>query len=618
MKTLQRHSTTRSSPAAGRRGIAMVAAMITVFTAGALVSVVLTLAHATNKDTNVAYDQLRAKFLAEGALEVATKETQTLIANWQLPVGLTADVVTIDGVTVPFSIEPTGYIEAQFDDSGILDFLIGYELTADATVGDSAYRMRRIINARATPIFQFAVFYTDDLEVSNGPNMQLGGRVHSNRDMFLSPNGSTLTMDTNYIHAVGSIFRHRKNSVSASNGTVSIRKWVENPFSPFEPAVFVDMLNESQLAADGFQSISGYDSNFTFGVDGNGDGDYTDSSDMAAFVHGSLEMWSEPDTYSGGSGNTVLTGDHGLGEAVTPGIGSIQLFEETEPGEGTHALDPETGLYVPSAAGDHTPGFFHKNAGLKLLMEPAEGGDHELKAYLASGADVTDELVSSGAIYLTEIYDARQADETGNEYAMVQVIEIDMSILKSSPHYPTNGLLYAGDYGAGEGTDSGGLKVVNGEELAGPLTMVSQTALYVEGDFNTVDKTGASVIGDAVNLLSNSWDGSKVKGDLPQASDTTFNLALITGNKATVPGAYSGGLENLPRFHENWTGKKASINGSFVNTWGSQFATGAWKYGGDRYQAPIRDWNYDVDFNNFANLPPFTPMAVTAEPVVTW
>ncbi|MEZ5973916.1 MAG: hypothetical protein R3E96_03460 [Planctomycetota bacterium] len=41
-------------------------------------------------------------------------------------------------------------------------------------------------------------------------------------------------------------------------------------------------------------------------------------------------------------------------------------------------------------------------------------------------------------------------------------------------------------------------------------------------------------------------------------------------------------------------------------------------YGEDRYTAPQRNWAYDEDFNTVANLPPFTPMVVSSEQVVTW
>jgi hypothetical protein len=132
-------------------------------------------------------------------------------------------------------------------------------------------------------------------------------------------------------------------------------------------------------------------------------------------------------------------------------------------------------------------------------------------------------------------------------------------------------------------------------------------------------KSAAAVIADAVNLLSNDWeknstwsgDGKKDKGELPKASATTYNAAMITGADATVGSSYSGGFENLPRFHEDWGSVSCKIRGSFVNIFKSQIATGKWVYGGDHYTAPNRDWDYDPSFNDLSKLPPYTPMAGT-------
>ena len=149
--------------------------------------------------------------------------------------------------------------------------------------------------------------------------------------------------------------------------------------------------------------------------------------------------------------------------------------------------------------------------------------------------------------------------------------------------------------------------------------MVSENPVYIKGDYNTVSKKGAAVICDAINLLSNAWNDTKTKGTLPTASNTTYNLAVIAGNTETVVGSYNGGLENLPRFHEKWSGKTCTISGSFVNAWYSQHATSPWAGGAtDVYAPPSRNWNYDTSFNTVSNLPPFTPMVVSADDVVSW
>jgi hypothetical protein len=138
--------------------------------------------------------------------------------------------------------------------------------------------------------------------------------------------------------------------------------------------------------------------------------------------------------------------------------------------------------------------------------------------------------------------------------------------------------------------------------------------VYVHGDYNTISKKPAAVITDALNLLSNSWDFTKTAGQAPVASATTYNFAMISGHVATDGAQYSGGFENLPRFHENWSGKTCTILGSFVSTWFSALAAGPWVYGGAWYEAPNRNWSYDAMFDQ-GRLPPFTPMVIASRHV---
>lgn len=633
-----------------RTGLALASAVITVFTAAALVAVLLTMALATNRSSGVTKNSTQAHYVAEGAVEVAKKRIQEALANWSAPP--TGGVVTVGGHEVPYTVtdttaySPAGFPPAVFDASGIMANIRTFEITATAVVEDTVVRLSRVVMTEEVPIFQFAVFYADDLEVNPGPNMTLGGRVHSNKNIFLSPNGSTLTIDTNYLRAVGHLYRHRKDAVGASNGTVRVRKWVENPFDPSAPKQFVNLHNKSELEAFGVPSISGYDSKFTAGFDAGGDGSFHDLGDFLPFAPGALEYWGPPAGYAK-SGHTIKTSDHAITEAVPPPIGSIPMFDNVGAGVGSYDLNPDTGLYTYVGAGNgtHQKGFYHEKAALSFLINPAgtgvivTGPNGALNATTAlpdgeggytyvekSYADIL-----AGAYQLKQIYDARQANEGPGT---VQVVEINMATVMaliesgeldiSGAEAPGGGIvIYGAKYGATTGLGTGGLKLTNGAELALPVTVASESPIYIHGDYNvggsSHGKQGAAVIGDAINLLSNAWNDSKTHStSLPVAADTTYNVAMITGGLPTKGGNYNGGLENLPRFHENWSGRKCTILGSFVNTWTSQLATGAWKHGGKIYTAPIRDFGYDPDFNNMGNLPPWTPVAVTANTAVTW
>ena len=220
-----------------------------------------------------------------------------------------------------------------------------------------------------------------------------------------------------------------------------------------------------------------------------------------------------------------MTGQHGVGEAVTPEIGSIQLWEETAPG-----------------SGEYEKGYSRANAGLAIVVD--EDGQ-TFTATDADGNDVTEDIAA--AVTLTGVPDMRQSNSSSED---VPVVQIDVAALAATGYAPENGLIYAAHEDTGTGTEAKGVVLTNGAELPSALTVASEGPVYVHGDYNTVDKKGAAVIGDAINLLSNSWDGTKSPGSLPNASETTFNFAMITGSYESVPNRYNGGLENLPRFHE--------------------------------------------------------------------
>lgn len=611
MQTRRRNDLPGRRARRSRQGLALLYAVFAAFMAASVVSMMLTLSMVADKVSNVKRYGGQADYLAEGAVEAAKKQIQSSIANWSAVPA--TGTVAIYNRPVGYSITPTGFSSTTTDQAGIQTLVNGYEVTATASVQGNAAVSRRIINSEATPIFQYAVFYTNDLEILPGPNMTLSGRVHSNRDMYLGSNG-TLTMNTNYVRAVGNMYRNRKDDPTTSPGTVNIRKWVSNPWDALEPVQYFTMKSQSQMSSAGVSTTSGFDSHFETGYDSNANGIYTDANDWLPWGPGALAYWSQPVSYTGGAGHTVMSAEQGVTEAVTPQVGSVAMYEPITSGTGGgYNWDASTGTYIAVApgTGSHNKGYYHQHADLSIITK-ANG---TWKAYNNAGTDITSSVTSAVSVLSNSLYDARQA---GGATTKLRVTQINIGVLASTGKFPANGLLYAAHYGEGTGLNAKGVRLTNGSTLPSKLTVVSEDPIYVKGDYNTVAPKGAAVIGDAVNLLSNAWNDTKTRGTLPAATNTTYNCAMISGNQTSTVGGYNGGLENLPRFHENWSGRTATIKGSFVNTWKSQYATGAWLYGGDRYQAPTRVWSYDTAFNNVANLPPFTPMAVSARDVVSW
>jgi Tfp pilus assembly protein PilX len=98
-----------------------------------------------------------------------------------------------------------------------------------------------------------------------------------------------------------------------------------------------------------------------------------------------------------------------------------------------------------------------------------------------------------------------------------------------------------------------------------------------------------------------------VCGAFNNAAVLGINAAFLSRVDNTVGAAYNGGLENYPRFHENWGGFTLNYRGSYVSLGTPLYSSGAWANPGVFYNPPARVWDYESQFNNPVWLPPMTP-----------
>ncbi len=381
--------------------------------------------------------------------------------------------------------------------------------------------------AALVPLFQFAVFYDNDLEIAPGPTMSLIGRVHSNGNMWLQSNNS-LKIDS-CVTAAGNIFHGRKGAGSVSNGDILVKNG---------------------------------DGNYTSMKEGSG---WLESTD-AHWIDSSIARWN----------GRVQDADHGQSRLNLP------LTDGS--GNSPHSLiERET----------DNPDSYESKASLKFING---------KAYQLIGtvwSNVTNELTAKGIITKinNKFYD-------GRDKIWVDVTELDMNLLYSEGYAPANGVVYFSD----KSGDFPALRIRNGAELDAPLTIASENPVYTLGDFNSVNKKPACIMGDAVTFLSSAFNDAnsdKSKNDRIAVA-TKVNASILTGNVETTASNYNGGFENLPRFLEKWSNKKFTWTGSMVNLWYSQQANSTWN--GTYYSPPIRDWSYDIDLDDPTKLPPETPM----------
>jgi hypothetical protein len=175
------------------------------------------------------------------------------------------------------------------------------------------------------------------------------------------------------------------------------------------------------------------------------------------------------------------------------------------------------------------------------------------------------------------------------------------------------------------------LKLVNGTlgNLPPGFTVVSENPVYVQGNYNATDTsvTGttnvpASIIADAVTLLSNSWNDirsfmSPSDSTQRDATTTGFRMAIVTGKGRSFPQptgtdasfGSDGGTHNFMRSLEDWGPVTHRYRGSLVSFFINRQGVGTFKCcDQDAYNRGTRDWSFDTDFLLPSKLPPGTPM----------
>ncbi|QDU69991.1 hypothetical protein [Engelhardtia mirabilis] len=551
---------------------------------------------------------------AAAAEEAAARIKTSLMVGEEVPADGRLVMTTGSG---SYTIETVGAMTTTKDDSGLTGNDQLYRIEAFGEHEGTRSRVRRLVVARSVPMFQYALMHENDLIFWNPAPLEINGPVHTNGDLHILSRRD-LVFNTNVIRVAGEVhlgapwdewYEGWEDWWEGQAVDPQIRRWVEDPFHPGEPEEYETLPTRDSLRDMGIDADNGLDSSFTEGYDANDDDDFDDWQDIAPYMAEVLERFSPPDGYKGdGTGNTLQSVEHGDHQVEMPPLESFEMYVEGD----DLMWDDLTGTYIEATPGNgtHSKGTWYANADLSIISHE----DGSWNAYDKEGNDLTAEI--SDAIEASELYDARQADGS-DEY--IQNTIIDLKRLGQLGYFPANGLLYLAGEGAGEGTDVKGFQLTEGKHLKGDLTVVSPNSIYIHGDYNFASENPAAVMADSINLLSNDWDGTKEPGELPKASDTIYNCAMVMGDSRPEAGYQNGGAVNLARYHEDWSGGvEAAIHGSIVCTGYSRYATGKFVLGDDYYLAPSRVWTFNEDFTDPEELPPFTPSFVNVYDAAIW
>ena len=215
----------------GQRGIALVTTMLIMLLMSALMVGFTTAVMSDQRYRSNDKDRVRAFYAAQSGLEKLSADLATLFFINVAPnaaeiaaLGEEEDEPGIGGVTfttgtdegeaygitpIPLEEGETGWDHITSGPyQGLIALKQRYQLDSSVrtSTGGTAH-LKRTVETVAIPVFQFGIFSDVDLGFHAGPNFQFGGRVHSNRHLFLAQNtGADLTLPEK-VTAVGEVVR---------------------------------------------------------------------------------------------------------------------------------------------------------------------------------------------------------------------------------------------------------------------------------------------------------------------------------------------------------------------------------------------------------------------------
>jgi hypothetical protein len=547
--------------------------------------------------------------------------------------------------------------------------MIGKATVERPSVGSATVYARQFLQVRDSPLFAYALFYNLPMEIAPGPAMSIYGNVHVNGDAWVQA-GNSLNFHSKFTTA-GQLFhgRHPDSGQRASQSPVRfadasgdlINLKADNTWPEATKEAFGN--NWLTSLADNFYNLANqlFDGNLQT-VD---HGVHTQTPvGVSEYIEDIDPTTSRKESFN--SAYNLIQPILPESELTIPSESVDPVaFEEAllrkEREQQKYAY--KAGLLIDVAA-DGTISYrsYERDAANNLIYDAS--GQPTARSLEPEEAIAVRKIFSENedGEVVNGLHDKRQA-------ADLNIVEIDIEKLKELIHDNEeeewggeenqrpdnwwNGVVYVKfpqqnsvstreDY-VNPAISGWGVKLVNGKTIPNPsfahdrdiygTTIATNQMLYVEGHYNAdgdkdtgsptepddPDNFGregheapAALIADSITFLSESWNDEDSAKSLSErrASNTEVSAAIMTGlvpSGETGSNSYSGGVENFPRFLENWSSRSLTMRGSIVALFESEVGTRRWGYG-DVYSAPRRDWGFNAKFAE-GFLPPGTPNA---------
>lgn len=593
-----------------------------------------------------------------------------------------------------------------------------YQIIANAKNTASQYGVRAAVgqevNLATIPIFQFAIFYQDDMEINPGAPMTISGLVHGNNNIYLQPQ-SPLTFN-NDLSASGDVIRNSKpgDPTVRPAGSIQFNAYHLSDVNPLNLPVGTNTTSPVQSISDNVHAILEIPPRSEDPTSAAGQNRLYNKADMIITINnGQVTVTSGTDIDSAATviptnqwklflntndtffnkreDLTVQAADLDVGKLkawsqtntlLRPVLGSRDVSSVyvadlrstsnmvvvtnflvqtnatvvTNTTPTTSLSYPATGTFVgqvnnttiatnsPPPAPNSPPALNVVPVTVATNRSTAPAAGTYVGTVTTNGTVTTTASFPSPGTYMLPVTtNTNKGKVTGYTYKKITSYSYNQitSYSYSLPAYVYDKILGVGtnySYVTNSFVSTNyavfaesGLVITNGKTLPSlGLSVATPNPVYISGDFNTsVDGVNfypgtsdtshtrpAAIFADAINVLSTAWKpaNSSLPVSSRNAANTTVNAALLAGIVPTQVddgvGYYSGGVENYPRFLENWSGITFTYNGSMVVMFNSRFETAHWG-GADVYNPPNRNWAFDKNFLDPRKLPPMTPRVIT-------
>jgi hypothetical protein len=551
-------------------------------------------------------------------------------------------------------INPTNIITLGVPYTGLIMNAAEYEIVATAVNKTSGLNIPACvgqqINLGVIPIFQFAIFYQNTMEVEPGPNMTINGFVHGNNNIYMDPNAA-LTFNNDVSSSGNIVFGKNPSGPSSQN-------------TPSTPPVYngTELSGVNPLVLPVGTNSSGYVSNTALNVDAILQ--LPPPGTSATSQTGSNYLFNKADLIILLSNNSVTVTSGVLLNNQATVISNSVWTNWLITNANTQFYDQREGITIQTADLDigKLTAWSATNTLLRPVIQSATGGARAdvNSVYIADERGNSNAVVTTNMSYTTNQVATNTSPHVsypGNNTFIPPVTT--NTVLTTNSSKPNSGT-YLGSYTTSNGkyiyqlitgysyqlitgvvtnytyvtnynvVSQAGIVLTNGAVLPPKgLGVATPDPLYIVGNYNVTTNTNgvpvnlgtgntsqtypAAVYSDAVTILSSAWNPLQSANGINSrtAANDTVNAAILTGNVPSTANNYSGGVENFPRFLENWNGYTFTYNGSMVCMFSSVVANAPWSGTGAVYNPPTRNWAFDNNFNNPAKQPPLMPTVIS-------